>query len=101
MSGGIAFVLDEFSQLEKQCNTSMVDLIKVTERSDRDLLRHLLEKHSQYTGSARAKRELGRWKISQGHFIAVVPREYRQVLERGSGAVAGIIGAAMGSARHA
>jgi glutamate synthase (NADPH/NADH) large chain len=101
MSGGIAFVLDEFSELERQCNTSMVDLVKVTERSDRDLIHHLLEQHARFTGSARAKRELGRWKASQGHFVAVVPREYRQALERGSGAVAAIVGAARGSARHA
>jgi glutamate synthase domain-containing protein 3 len=81
----------------------MVELIKVTERSDRDLLRRLLEEHARYTGSARAKRELGRWKVSQAYFIAVVPREYRQALERESGAVAAtaIVGAAMGSARHA
>jgi len=103
MSGGIAFVLDEFGELERQCNASMVDLMRVTEHSDRDLLRHLVEQHAQYTGSARAKRELGRWKISQQHFIAVVPREYRQARERRSDAAAasGTDGVAMGSARHA
>jgi glutamate synthase domain-containing protein 2/glutamate synthase domain-containing protein 1/glutamate synthase domain-containing protein 3 len=103
MSGGIAFVLDEFAELERQCNTGMVDLVRVTERSDLELLRRLVKQHARYTGSARAKRELGRWETSQRHFVAVVPREYRQALERGSGAgVARVIaGAAMGSARHA
>jgi len=103
MSGGIAFVLDEFEELERQCNTAMVELTRVTDRSDRELVRRLVEQHARYTGSARAKRELGRWEISQRHFVAVVPREYRQAVERRSGEVAATVisEAAMGSARHA
>jgi glutamate synthase domain-containing protein 3 len=103
MSGGIAFVLDEFEELERQCNTAMVELTRETDRSDRELVRRLVEQHARYTGSARAKRELGRWEISQRHFVAVVPREYRQAVERRSGEVAAnvISEAAMGSARHA
>ena len=81
MSGGIAFVLDEFGEFEKQCNAAMVDLSRVTQRGDLDLLRRLIEQHARFTGSARAKRELARWNVSQRHFIAVVPREYRQALE--------------------
>ena len=96
MSGGMAFVLDEFGEMEKQCNTTMVELARVTSRSDRELLRHLVEQHARYTGSARAKRELGRWEISQRNFVAVVPREYRQALERESNKAD-----AAGSARHA
>jgi glutamate synthase (NADPH/NADH) large chain len=81
MSGGMAFVLDEFGEFEKQCNAAMVDLSQVTQRSDLELLRHLIEQHARYTGSARAKRELARWNVAQRHFIAVVPREYRQALD--------------------
>lgn len=103
MSGGVAFVLDEFRELESQCNAAMVELTRVTDRSDRDLLRRLVEQHARYTGSARAKRELGRWDVSERHFIAVVPREYRQALERLSDAVAAAAmpGAVMETARHA
>jgi glutamate synthase (NADPH) large chain len=98
MSGGVAFVLDEFDQLERNCNTAMVELTKVTDR-DSELLRRLLRLHARYTGSARAKRELARWEISQRHFVAVVPREYRQALERESnGAAASAISV---GARHA
>jgi glutamate synthase (NADPH) large chain len=100
MSGGIAFVLDEFGELEKQCNSAMVELTRVTDRSDRDLLRRLIEQHARFTGSARAKRELGRWEMSQRHFFAVIPREYRKALEGRPDAGSGIAGA-IGSARHA
>ncbi|HEY8164852.1 MAG TPA: glutamate synthase large subunit [Gemmatimonadaceae bacterium] len=86
MSGGIAFVLDEFEELRRQCNTAMVELEQVTEPSDRETLRRLIQQHARYTGSARAKRELGRWELSQRYFFAVVPREYRKALSARSDA---------------
>jgi len=88
MSGGIAFVLDEFAELEQRCNSSMVELTRVTDPSDRRLLRQLLEQHARYTGSARAKRELARWEASQKQFFAVVPHEYKRALERQAEAAA-------------
>jgi glutamate synthase domain-containing protein 3 len=78
MSGGMAFVLDEFGELQKQCNTSMVQLGPVTDSGDRELLRHLVEQHARFTGSARAKRELNRWDVALRHFVAVIPNEYRR-----------------------
>jgi glutamate synthase domain-containing protein 3 len=84
MSGGLAFVLDEFGELEQRCNKGLVDLVNVADFGERDLLRRLVEQHARFTGSARAKRELGQWDRAQKHFFVVVPREYRQVLERQS-----------------
>ena len=78
MSGGMAFVLDEFGELQQQCNTQMVQLGPVTDSGDREMLRHLVEQHARFTGSARAKRELNRWDIALRHFVAVVPNEYRR-----------------------
>jgi len=97
MSGGMAFVLDEFGELERQCNMGLVELAHVTEFGERELLRRLVEQHAHYTGSARAKRELGHWERAQSRFIAVVPREYRQALERQSEAERASAGTA---ARH-
>jgi len=102
MSGGIAFVLDEFGELETRCNSAMVELTRVTDRADRQLLRHLVEQHARYTGSARAKRELGRWEASVKQFVAVVPHEYRRALEkRRADAAAADAAEAIGNARHA
>ena len=97
MSGGIAFVLDEFGELLRRSNTGMVDLAPVTDVADRDLLRRLVEQHARYTGSARAKRELGQWDRALKHFVAVVPREYRKAIERRPDAVGA---EAMRTARH-
>ena len=104
MSGGIAFVLDEFGELEQQCNAGMVELAPVTVSTERDLLRRLVEQHARFTGSARAKRELGQWDRSLRHFVAVVPKEYRKALERQSDVAAASTGARrglfLGEARH-
>jgi len=108
MSGGIAFVLDEFGEFEHggQCNTGMVELAHVTDRGELELLRRLVEQHARYTGSARAKRELGRWERAQRLFVAVVPTEYRKALERRADADAataarrGLVIGEIGSARH-
>jgi glutamate synthase domain-containing protein 3 len=106
MSGGMAFVLDEFSELEQQCNMGMVELAHVTDFGQLDLLRRLVEQHARYTGSARAKRELGRWDRAQRLFVAVVPTEYRKALERKADADAANAspaarrGLVIGEARH-
>ncbi|HEX9382057.1 MAG TPA: hypothetical protein VF908_01540, partial [Gemmatimonadaceae bacterium] len=106
MSGGVAFVLDEFEELEQQCNKGMVELSHVTDSGELALLRRLVEQHARYTGSGRAKRELGRWDRAQRLFVAVVPTEYRKALERRAEAdAANAIPAArrglvIGEARH-
>ncbi len=106
MSGGIAFVLDEFGELEQQSNTGLVELHRLTDSAHRHLLRELVERHARYTGSARAKRELGQWERAQRHFVAVVPTEYRKALERQADADAANVihsgrrGLAIGDARH-
>ncbi|HJP58929.1 MAG TPA: glutamate synthase large subunit, partial [Gemmatimonadaceae bacterium] len=82
MSGGMAFVLDEFDLLKQQCNLGMVDLVPVADLGERDTLRHIVEQHARYTGSARAKRLLNQWDKATRNFYAVMPREYRQALER-------------------
>ena len=82
MSGGMAYVLDEFDLLKQQCNHAMVELIPLADLGERDTLRHLVEQHARYTGSARAKSLLNQWERATRHFFAVMPREYRAALER-------------------
>ena len=103
MSGGVAFVLDEFGELEQQCNKGMVELSHMTDFGELEALRRLVEQHARYTGSARAKRELGRWDRAQKLFVAVVPTEYRKALERqadADAAASGRRGLVIGEARH-
>jgi glutamate synthase (NADPH/NADH) large chain len=80
MSGGDAYVLDEKSSFESQCNLEMVDLEPVEAQEDISGLRRLLEAHVKYTGSATAKRVLGDWDAMLPQFVKVMPREYKRAL---------------------
>jgi glutamate synthase domain-containing protein 2/glutamate synthase domain-containing protein 3 len=82
MSGGIAYVLDEWQLFDTLCNLDMVDLETVWHEEDRDRLRDLIERHLRWTGSARAWEILGAWPNMVGKFVKVMPIDYRKALER-------------------
>ncbi len=107
MSGGIAFVLDEAGDFSKRCNMAMVDIEAVPaeeahvqhagdqageleshgrvdvnhlDQSDVQILRTLIQRHAQYTGSARAKMILDNFNKYLPKFVKVMPMEYRRAL---------------------
>jgi glutamate synthase (NADPH/NADH) large chain len=77
MSGGKAFVLNLDQNL---VNPELVDLAPLTE-DERDSLRSLVEKHHAETDSAVAGRLLKDWPVAVEQFTAVVPRDYKRVME--------------------
>ncbi|GGN04425.1 glutamate synthase [Actinoplanes campanulatus] len=77
MSGGKAFLLDLD---QNQVNPELVDLAPLTD-DERDLLRSLVEKHHAETDSAVAGRLLKDWANAVERFTAVVPRDYKRVME--------------------
>lgn len=100
MSGGIAYVYDPLKQFSSRCNTTMVSLSAVINQaeqmktdavwhaiqteapaaSDEENLRHLIEQHFKHTGSIRARDILDNWHAELGHFIKVIPIDYRKIL---------------------
>jgi glutamate synthase domain-containing protein 2/glutamate synthase domain-containing protein 1/glutamate synthase domain-containing protein 3 len=81
MSGGIAYVFDEDGEFaRKRCNLAGVDLEPVVEDKDVELLRSLIARHAELTGSRRAQWLLERWDESQARFVKVFPHEYKRVL---------------------
>jgi len=82
MSGGIAYVLDEYQLFDTLCNLDLVDLESVWRPADQKQLRDLIERHYAWTRSERAKRLLEKWPESVGKFVKVMPIEYRKALER-------------------
>ena len=82
MSGGTAYVLDDLQLFDTLCNLDMVDLETVWHQEDTDLLRQLIERHSELTGSVRAKYILDNWSSMIGRFVKVMPIDYRKALER-------------------
>ncbi len=80
MSGGIAYVYDEDGDFESRCNQQMVGLERLEEAEDLELVRGLLERHREYTGSTVAARLLQEWPRAAMRFVKVMPTEYRRVL---------------------
>ncbi|WP_323001146.1 glutamate synthase-related protein [Denitromonas sp.] len=106
MSGGVAYVLDEDGGFEGRCNMAQVALEPVEEEfearkgseagddleshgrvdvrhlglADEAILKGLIEKHAQYTGSATAKQILEHWSSYRAKFVKVMPHEYRRAL---------------------
>ena len=60
MSGGVAYVLDQDRRFKTRCNTGLVD-IEPIEDSDEELLRLLITRHIQATGSDYASKLLLHW----------------------------------------
>ena len=58
----------------------LVELERVEDAADAELLRHLVDRHARYTGSGRAKKVLERWEDHLARFIKVIPVEYKQIL---------------------
>ncbi len=81
MSGGVAFIFDEAGEFPRNCNLQMVDLEKLQEPEDLDLVRDLLIQHAGYTGSTVAARILNDWDWAVSKFHKVMPVDYRRVLE--------------------
>lgn len=82
MSGGIAYVLDETSNFDTLCNLDMVELENVWQKEDTQLLRELIQKHLDWTGSAKAHQILSNWLDSVGKFVKVIPIDYRKALDK-------------------
>jgi glutamate synthase (NADPH/NADH) large chain len=77
MSGGVAFVLDLDRSL---VNGELVD-VTALRGEDALALRAVLEQHAALTGSAVAAALLGSWPAALDRFAAIVPRDYRRVVE--------------------
>ena len=80
MSGGIAYVLDEFEEFKDSCNTEMVALEQLDDQ-DLDALKAMIEKHAELTGSARATIILLNWRTYANKFVKVMPMDYKRVLQ--------------------
>jgi glutamate synthase domain-containing protein 2/glutamate synthase domain-containing protein 3 len=81
MSGGIAYVFDERGDFtEKRCNLESVDLEPLTETKDQQVVRDLVQRHAEITGSQRAKWVLENWNEAMSRFIKVFPHEFKRVL---------------------
>jgi len=81
MSGGVAYVLDENRDFERNCNKEMVGLSKLEDAEELKAVHGLIVRHQQLTGSKRAEEILASWANWAPFFVRVMPNDYRRVLE--------------------
>ncbi|WP_258104739.1 glutamate synthase large subunit [Marinoscillum sp. MHG1-6] len=80
MSGGIAYVIDEFDAFNDRLNGEMVSLEKL-QAEDLIYVKEEIEKHIELTDSGRAKEILENWDKYQSKFVKVMPNDLKRVLE--------------------
>ncbi|MDN5938529.1 MAG: hypothetical protein L0H83_07675, partial [Salinisphaera sp.] len=81
MSGGVAYIWDPNEEFPARCNPEMVELEALTDEADIHELQDLIRMHRDATGSAVAKRLLGRWTEALSEFVKVMPTDYKRVLQ--------------------
>ena len=74
MSGGVAFVLDEGHHLAQRINPDMVQMVRITNKDDVELLRHLIIRHKRLTGSSHAQAILDHWPSRLSLFWKIAPK---------------------------
>jgi len=87
MSGGIAYVLDEKGDFSVRCNRAIVELTPIDDASEIELVKNMIFRHAEYTGSRRATDILVSWDEMISKFVRVLPHDYKRVLEGGKGTV--------------
>jgi glutamate synthase (NADPH/NADH) large chain len=81
MSGGIAYILDESRQFERNCNREMVTLGKLEAPEEIEVVLGMIRRHKEATGSTRAEEVLRNWPQMRPLFVRVIPNDYHRVLE--------------------
>jgi glutamate synthase (ferredoxin) len=81
MSGGIAYVLDEQGDFATRCNKEMVMLTPLDDDAERELVKDMIFRHAEYTGSPRATQVLLSWDENLPKFRRIIPHDYKRVLD--------------------
>jgi glutamate synthase (NADPH/NADH) large chain len=80
MSGGIAYVLDIDGTFPSLCNKGMIQLERVTDKTEQEELKAMIQKHKDKTGSTVAEYILSDWEETIGKFVKVIPTDYKRML---------------------
>lgn len=79
MSGGIAYVLDEHSDLYTKLNKEMVSSLEVTSKYDVLELKEMIKAHVAYTNSSKGKEILDNFLEYLPKFKKIIPYDYQRM----------------------
>jgi glutamate synthase (NADPH/NADH) large chain/glutamate synthase (ferredoxin) len=74
MSGGLAFVLDQDGSFPNRLNRELVRSDPVSDPTEIDALKRMIERHHELTGSKRAQEILADWPRQLEAFVRVAPK---------------------------
>ena len=87
MSGGVAYVLDENHDLYKRLNKELVTMYDLEDETtvadgatDAQILKGLIQKHFEETGSKKAKEILEDFESWTGKFKKIIPNDYLRMM---------------------
>jgi glutamate synthase (ferredoxin) len=80
MSGGVAYVLDEDSDLYKKLNKQLVSSETVTDKYDVQELKEIITEHVAYTNSKKGKEILDNFGEYLPKFKKIVPHDYKKMM---------------------
>ncbi len=81
MSGGVAYVWDKSGDFASKLNPELVDVDPI-EAEDRELLKEMVTKHMNFTGSEVAQSFLDNFESSMASIVKVMPRDYKAALKQ-------------------
>ena len=81
MSGGIAYIYDEYGNFANNCNQEMVSLQTLSDPAEISEVQALIQSHADNTHSPQAKRILANWKKALPKFVRVIPKDYERMLD--------------------
>ena len=81
MSGGVAYVLDEDSDLYMKLNKELVSVEAVTDKYDVMELKDMITEHMEETGSKKAAKVLAHFAEYLPKFKKIIPNDYRRMLQ--------------------
>jgi glutamate synthase domain-containing protein 3 len=73
MTNGIAYVLDDSNQFEQRYNPDLVGIERIETDEDAEVLRTIVQRHADETGSPRARGILAEWERYLPMFWKVCP----------------------------
>ena len=82
MSGGIAYVLDEDSDLYQKVNKEMVSIEKLENKYDIEELREMIKDHVSYTNSVKGKEILDHFEEFIPKFKKIIPNDYKRMMNK-------------------
>jgi len=79
MSGGTAYVYDVDGKFFSRVNSEMVVALPVKRQQDIEVMKGLIERHLQETGSTRAKEMLENWDDTVRKMVRVIAKEHAEL----------------------